>query len=140
MLSANSSLISTNWPDLILSTILWGKGSAAGDSTNPAVGPGQVALAGVADQVTEVVPGGCSVVWKHPADVGPGRIMVIGGDVSSDDWQVCGGSHVVVLPLPVRRGTEAIAAGGGSAPSAGGAQEAAIKQQRPRDKHHLTRG
>ena len=37
MLSASSSLISTNWPDFTLSTSLRGKGSAAGERTTPAL-------------------------------------------------------------------------------------------------------
>ena len=38
ILSASSSLISTNWPDFTLSTSLWGKGSAAGERMKPALG------------------------------------------------------------------------------------------------------
>jgi hypothetical protein len=40
MLSAKSSLISMNWPELTLSISLWGNGSAAGDSTRSAVAAG----------------------------------------------------------------------------------------------------
>ena len=38
ILSANSSLILTNWPDLTLSTSLRGKGSSASERTKEALG------------------------------------------------------------------------------------------------------
>ena len=126
MLSANNSLISTNWPDLVLSTIFWGKGSAAGDSTSPVGAPGP--RVGVADQITEVgrpIPGGCCcVVGGHPVDGSTGTVM--GGRAPGDGWLGCGGSCAVILLLLVRRGPEVMATGGGSAPRTGGAQVVAI--------------
>ena len=128
MLSAINSLISTNWPDLILSALFWGKRSAAGDRTSPVGAPGP--RVGVADQVTEVgrpIPKDCCVVGGHPVDGSTGRDTVMGGRVPGDGWLSCGGSCDVILLLLVRRGTEAMATGGGSAPRTGEAQVVAIR-------------
>ena len=128
MLSANNSLISTNWPDLILSTIFCGKGSAASDSTSPVGAPGP--RVGVADQVTEVggpIPRGCCVVGGNPVDGSTGRDTVMAGRAPGDGWLGYVGSCAVILLLLVRRCTEVMATGGGSAPRTGGAQVVAIR-------------
>ena len=96
MLSAKSSLISTNWPDLTLSTSLRGNGSAAGDSTRPEL------------------RAGCDSC----DNVGGGSIEVLFPTIP--DW--CWASVVkgVVAWLPVARDTDVRRCGGGRVPKGAG--------------------
>ena len=98
MLSASSSFISTNWPELTLSTSFLGKGSAAGD------------------RMSAVVSAGCC---GAPAGlVTAGGIAVTCMDTVVGTARCCGSSAVagVVLWPLVASGTEVSSCGGGRVP------------------------
>ena len=96
MLSASSSLISMNCPDLALSTSLRGKGSAAGDSMSPAVGVG-----------------GRSTVFARCGWVGVVAVVLV-------DWSCAGVVVGVAAWPPAESDTEVRRCGGGREPRAAG--------------------
>ena len=90
MLSASSSLISTNCPDLTLSTSFRGKGSAAGDSTRLDVGGSMCgALAG--DGLVVVFDTATADCWLANVVVGAASWPSV---VRGTEVRRCGGGRV----------------------------------------------